>query len=272
MELSALVDDVRRRVPAGDALGRLDAALTLSTELEADADAVVHHFVQEARSAGHSWTAIGQRLGVSKQAARQRFVESRSRPDGVPEPPRSTPRLVRCLEAARQEAAGAGAAEVSTEHLLLGLFCEGVAAETLARLGVQVDDARARARQRFPQGDPVPSTALLDAAAGMARGAGLDYVGTEHVLLALVLDPGSRARRVLLDLGADIAAIKRDLACYVAPARVPRRRRRRAKRAGQGSCSFCGKAAGDGIELVAGPGVRICDECVGLAKEVLAQR
>src|SRR5947209_1913718 len=110
MELSALVDDVRRRVPAGDALGRLDAALTLSTELEADADAVVHHFVQEARSAGHSWTAIGQRLGVSKQAARQRFVESRSRPDGVPQPPRSTPRLVRCLEAARQEAAGAGAA------------------------------------------------------------------------------------------------------------------------------------------------------------------
>jgi hypothetical protein len=32
-------------------------------------------------------------------------------------------------------------------------------------------------------------------------------VRTEHLLAALALDPGSRARRVLNDLGVDIAAI-----------------------------------------------------------------
>jgi hypothetical protein len=41
----------------------------------------------------------------------------------------------------------------------------------------------------------------------------------------LALDPGSRARRVLNDLDVDVAAIKRELNCYVTL--NPRRRRRR---------------------------------------------
>jgi hypothetical protein len=36
-------------------------------------------------------------------------------------------------------------------------------------------------------------------------------------------------------------------------------------------CSFCGKPAADVQKMVAGPGVHICDECVGLATNVIKQ-
>lgn len=38
------------------------------------------------------------------------------------------------------------------------------------------------------------------------------------------------------------------------------------------SCSFCGKHAGQVQHIVAGPSVYICDECVVLSGEVLAER
>ncbi|MGW3351637.1 ClpX C4-type zinc finger protein [Nonomuraea rubra] len=36
-------------------------------------------------------------------------------------------------------------------------------------------------------------------------------------------------------------------------------------------CSFCHKKSGDVSKLIAGPGVHICDECVGLCVEILEQ-
>jgi len=38
------------------------------------------------------------------------------------------------------------------------------------------------------------------------------------------------------------------------------------------SCSFCGKPNTQVAALVAGPGVYICDECVGLCQQVIADR
>ncbi len=34
-------------------------------------------------------------------------------------------------------------------------------------------------------------------------------------------------------------------------------------------CSFCGKASDDVLRIIAGPGVRICDECVILSMSIL---
>jgi ATP-dependent protease Clp ATPase subunit len=36
-------------------------------------------------------------------------------------------------------------------------------------------------------------------------------------------------------------------------------------------CSFCAKRQSDVAKLVAGPGVFICDECVGLCNEIIAE-
>jgi ATP-dependent Clp protease ATP-binding subunit ClpX len=37
-------------------------------------------------------------------------------------------------------------------------------------------------------------------------------------------------------------------------------------------CSFCDKSQHDVLRLVAGPGVYICDECVGLCNQVIASQ
>ena len=273
VNIAALGNAVRERAPGGP-LDRIEAALAVSGELTSAADELIGQFVAEARLAGCSWTEIGQRIGVSKQAARQRFAQG-------PPPVRAAglerrPRLLACLAAAGREAAADGAAEIGTHHLLIGLFHEGVAAAVLEELGVRADVVRATARELFPSEgqpseQPPPQSAeardAVQGAVALARRGGCGYVGTEHLLGALALDPGSRARRVLGKLGVSIPAIKKELECYISPGKV--RRRRRGKAADQ-ACSFCGKPRAAGLPLVAGPGVFICAECIGLCNEILA--
>ena len=279
VDVGALTAAVRAR--ALDApLDRVEAAIAVGEELASGGDELVGRFVAEAREAGCSWTEIGARLGVSKQAARQRFAQPAMpaaavlSPDGRLKP---KDRLLACLQAAGQEAAADGAAGIGAHHLLIGLFEEGVAAAILEKLGVRADAVRAAARELFPgagqpaQLPPPESAEARDAIRGaeaLARRGGCGYVGTEHLLGALALDPGSRARRVLASLQVSIPAIKRELECYISPGR--QRRRRRGKAAG-GACSFCGKPGGAGLRLVAGPGVHICAECIGLCNEILAE-
>jgi len=56
-------------------LERLDRAIALGESLAAEVDRLTDHFVAQARESGESWTSIGDRLGVSKQAARKRFAD-----------------------------------------------------------------------------------------------------------------------------------------------------------------------------------------------------
>ena len=73
---------------------------------------------------------------------------------------------------------------------------------------------------------------------------------------------------ILNDLDIDIAAIKRELNCYVTL--KPRRRRSHgAKFRGYEACSFCGRPGSEAGQLVAGPGVWICASCVNLAVDVI---
>lgn len=65
-----------------DPLDRLELACSTARELDEVADQLVTYFVNEARDAGLSWTQIGERMGVTKQAARKRFV-----PRDIPDEP-----------------------------------------------------------------------------------------------------------------------------------------------------------------------------------------
>ena len=177
--------------------------MAVGEELASGGDELIGRFVTEARDVGCSWTEIGERMGVSKQAARQRFVQRAELTAAAgPKPPgrlKPQDRLLACLAAAGREAAADGAAEVGPHHLLAGLFEEGVAAAILEKLGVRVDTVRAAARQLFPcsgsSGEvPPPESAearnAIHGAEGLARRGGCGYVGTEHLLAALALDPG----------------------------------------------------------------------------------
>jgi len=278
-----LVAQVHHRAGTADPAGLLAAAAAVSAEHAADADRLLDHFVAHGRGTGMSWTEIGARLGVSKQAARQRFVDTAA--DGpLPFAARTAPRLRACLEQAGQEARADGAAEVGTHHLLAGLLAEGVAAAILERLGVHADTVRAISHRLFgpPTGTAsartppmsAEATCALDAAAhnaavGAASGATAPEVRTEHLLAVLAFDPGSRARRVLNELGADIAAVKRELQCYITvnPTRPARWWKRRPP--ARHGCSFCGRTGPAAGHLVNGPGVAICDACVALAADIV---
>ena len=274
VSVAKLVDAVRQQAP-GAALDRVEAALTVSEELALCADELIGQFVEEARRAGCSWTEIGQRIGVTKQAARQRFADPRWRAPKAWSCRLSAP-CGGCLEAAGREAAADGAAEVGTHHQLIGLFHEGVAAAVLEELGVRADAVRAAARELFPGGalpgerppqESAEAREAIQRAAAIAQQAGPGDVGTEHLLAALALDPGSRAGRVLSHLGVSTAAIKKELDCYVGS----RKRRRRKRGKVDLACSFCGKSQKQVKKLIAGPGVYICDECIDLCNEILAE-
>ena len=272
VSVAELADAVRQQAPDAP-LDRVEAALTVSEELASCADELIGWFVEEARRAGCSWTEIGQRIGVSKQAARQRFADPRRRPSQTL---RLSAPAAGCLEAARREAAADGVAEVGTHHQLIGLFHEGVAAAVLEELGVRADAVRAAARELFPAGPGLPSERppqesaeareALQCAAAIARQAGRGEADTEHLLAALALDPGSHARRVLSHLGVSSAAVKKELDSYVGPGKQRRRKRGKADL----TCSFCGKSQKQVKKLIAGPGAYICDECIDLCNEIVA--
>lgn len=66
--------DVRVRA-SGDWESEPLAGLREACGVAAALDKLTRESVQRARAAGHSWTEIGQALGVSKQAAWERFSD-----------------------------------------------------------------------------------------------------------------------------------------------------------------------------------------------------
>jgi ClpX C4-type zinc finger/Clp amino terminal domain, pathogenicity island component len=272
VDIGALAKAVRDRA-AGEPLDRIEAAMAVSEELASGADDLIGQFVAEARRAGCSWTEIGLRIGVSKQAARQRFAHAS--PAVGDTGMKRDPRLLACLALAGREAAAGGAAEVGTQHQLTALFNDPLAGAILERLGVRAEAVRAVAGEMFPgaarpaeQAPPQSAEAqeALRRAIALARRGGRGHVGTEDLLRVLAADPGSRARQVLTRLGVGGPAIKKELDRH-GPGK-PRRRRR-----GQAGirCSFCGKPGSSGLRLIAGPGVYICAECIGLCNDILEQ-
>ena len=237
-----LLAQVGRLAPTQDPLDRVEAAVVVANALNGQAEAIVDHVVGQARAAGHSWTEIGVRLGVSKQAARKRFIDA-TEPGLAQLLPLGTtlrPRLQNCLTRAEELAREAGAAQIGAEHLLEGLMDDGVAATILERLGVTASAIATSSVRLFGPAKPPTGTAptlsddsacAIQAAAQRARVRAEDpnevTVGTEHLLAVLALDHGSRAHRILVDIGVEIPAVKKELACYLTlnPPR-PRRFRR----------------------------------------------
>src|SRR5215212_11171494 len=74
VRLDDLLAAVRSSAAGGDPLEHLASAVLLADGLGELADHLLGHFVDQARRSGASWTDIGGALGVSKQAAQQRFV------------------------------------------------------------------------------------------------------------------------------------------------------------------------------------------------------
>jgi ATP-dependent Clp protease ATP-binding subunit ClpA len=249
-----LAEAVRERAAGDDPLVLLQAAVVVADEASGAADELIEQYVGAARTAGVSWTLIGEQLGVSKQAARQKFAHRLGVSDLIGDTAESmvmAPRLSACLQAA-QAAADADDSVPGTQHLLLGLLHTGAAAAVLDRLGVtreKVHEAGTRlfeptllagpgGEQRRVVGDGEADQAVTGARRLAAR-RGQSQFRTEHLLFCIALDPGSSARRVLNDLGVDPAQVKKELQGQLAP--VQRRRIGRSTGTGR-ACPVCGCA------------------------------
>jgi hypothetical protein len=199
VRLDDLIDAIKKA--HDDALDQLADAMVAADHLGEVADHLIGHFVDQARRSGASWTDIGRTMGVTKQAARKRFV-----PKGPGEAPdldasegftRFTPRARNAVMAAQNEAHATSHDEIGTAHLVLGLLTEpeALAAKAIVGQGVPLDAVREAVVATLPPAaDEVPTLVPFDGGAKKAleltfREAlrlGHNYIGTEHILLALL--------------------------------------------------------------------------------------
>ncbi|MGH9016155.1 MAG: Clp protease N-terminal domain-containing protein [Acidimicrobiales bacterium] len=203
-------------------LSRLRVASALVQNLTDIGDAALGYFVDQARHAGHSWSEIGDALGVSKQAAQQKQTVRLSLGLNAPTFERFTPRARNVVSAAEPIAREWGHGYIGTEHLLLALYREpnGVAALILDESDLAVDKAEEALRARAERGPGTPpgrppftpkAVAVFTAALASALEMGHNYIGTEHLLLGLARGDGLAAD-ILKDAGLDRQALERRVA------------------------------------------------------------
>jgi ATP-dependent Clp protease ATP-binding subunit ClpC len=132
-----------------------------------------------------------------------------------------TERVRKVLAMAREEAARLHHEYVGTEHILLGLIREGegVAAQVLQNLSVELDDIQQKIEETVKKGKagqttgpdlPYTSRAkkVLELAMAEARDLNHSYVGTEHLLLGLLREEKGIAAQVLTDAGVNLDAAR----------------------------------------------------------------
>jgi hypothetical protein len=202
---------------------RLYHASFMSARLADLSDRLILHFVQEAKEAGLSWTYIGQSLGVSKQAAQQRFGGRSSNEPMFPGVAGSlpwSPEAKEAIQAANIEARAFGHELAGTEHLVLGLLRnpDNSGAKAIRGVGVSLEAVRIAAEgATLPAQDrgEASSTVLTPRAQMVitslmvkeARRVGHSHVLAEDLLLGILGDEGGIGAAILADAGIEYSAI-----------------------------------------------------------------
>ncbi len=135
-----------------------------------------------------------------------------------------TDRVKKVMQLAREESVRLGNDYVGTEHLLLGLIREGdgVAVAVLKNLGIDLDDLARNIEKSISSsggmmtiGQMIPFTPrakkVLEIAAQEARAMSHKYIGTEHLLLALMKDHESAAANALASIGVEYDRVKEEI-------------------------------------------------------------
>ncbi len=131
-----------------------------------------------------------------------------------------TPRARQILLLAKQEAERFNHDRIGTEHLLLGILAlnEGVAVNVLKSLGLNLAQLRLEVEKVCGTGGatktdgPMPLTPRLKRvlvfAAQEAQAMNYNFIGTEHLLLAILREGESQAARVLQNLNVNFDEVR----------------------------------------------------------------
>ncbi|MDD3915586.1 MAG: Clp protease N-terminal domain-containing protein, partial [Synergistaceae bacterium] len=134
-----------------------------------------------------------------------------------------TERGRKVVQLAHREALRLGHDVVGTEHVLLAILSEGEGAgvQTLEALGVNLAELRSRIESTVGKSHPIlkpvdlplspRAKRVFDLSVREARNMGVNYVGTEHILLGILAEGESAAARVLLGLGIDHATLAKEI-------------------------------------------------------------
>jgi len=170
-----------------------------------------------------AWLAPRLSQPPSKEAPMSGWLPGRSKNRRKTSPfQRFSPGARETVIASQEEARSLRHGYVGTEHLLLGLLRQndGVAAQALRAAGISTDAVRTEVLDIIGHGHKVvrghvPFTnrakTVLQIAVREARNMGHMYIGTEHLLLALLREGHGVACQVLSKLGADADTLRQHL-------------------------------------------------------------
>jgi ATP-dependent Clp protease ATP-binding subunit ClpC len=135
---------------------------------------------------------------------------------------RFTQKAVIAINIAQGESRRLGHNFVGTEQILLGLIGEGsgIASQFLTSVGVNLENAQIEVEKIIGRGlgntaVDVPFTPrakrVLELAVEESQQLGVNYIGTEHLLLGILREGGGAAIKVLQNLGVDLVSLEQRL-------------------------------------------------------------
>lgn len=137
---------------------------------------------------------------------------------------RLTERARLVMKRAKEEAARIGSSHASTEHILLGLIAEGegVAATAMRNMGLNLESLRMEILKNISResgGGISDSTISLSPSAKRAiefayqeaQAFGVNFIGTEHLLLGVIRENEGLAARVLASHGIDLIKARSEI-------------------------------------------------------------
>jgi len=205
LNVHELVAQLDLDLAEADDLAKVAEARERASTLSGVGDQLIDHYVTRARGAGLSWSQIGAALGVTKQAAQQRWM--------APTFERFTDRARQAVVGAEGRARELGHSVVEPEHMIIALVGvgEGLAARAMTGLGGSRETIEQRATAALPDGTRTPLPVhipfgtepkqAMRLALDQALEFGHDYIGTEHLLLGLLRVPDGRGAALLSELG-----------------------------------------------------------------------
>lgn len=226
INLNTMITEVEQAHPDGDPLDLLEKAVAIASNFTELSDHLVGHFVDHARDRGLSWTQIGERLGVSKQAVRKRFAPDDLTPESAAARQKAfdryTPAAQRAIALAQDIAQRRRHHAVGTGHILLGVCREtsgpGVRIIEASGLAVYAVERAVFVRLEEPEGEapePIPfdddAKKVLELTSRAALRLGHEHIGTEHLLLGLLRQKTGTAALVLGEMGLAAAAVEAEV-------------------------------------------------------------
>jgi hypothetical protein len=228
MTLNELIDRTRAEADSSEPLDLLSSAAGRQQELSELGDQLLDHFVQEARSSGYSWSAIGGALGVTKQAAQQRHTGEKGfvgkivgalsgKVSGMFA--RFSQSARSAVVQAQEEARHLHHEQIGPQHVLIGVATqrESIGARALAEAGVDAAGLRAAVEDIDGRGKnwvaghirfSPQAKKLLELSLRQSIHLGHNYIGTEHIVLGVITDGTGPAVQVLKHCGVDLEALR----------------------------------------------------------------